>query len=74
MSTLTLLPFLAITSTRAARFGIVKGFAVGRTIFNAAAEKWLKGEIDDDAAIDDMAQRFAALTEVWRRLRGDRAA
>ena len=26
---------------------IVKGFAVGRTIFNDAAEKWLAGRIDD---------------------------
>src|SRR5262249_25497486 len=40
---------------------IVRGFAVGRTIFNEAAEKWLAGKIDDTAAVDDMAARFTAL-------------
>ncbi len=59
---------------RAARFPIVKGFAVGRTIFSDAAEKWLKGDIDDGTAIADMAARFGALTAAWRRVRGDRAA
>jgi 5-dehydro-2-deoxygluconokinase len=49
--------------------GIVKGFAIGRTIFNDAAEKWLSGAIDDKAAVDDMASRFARLTEAWKRAR-----
>ena len=53
---------------------IVKGFAVGRTIFNEAAEKWLAGEIDDAAAVDDMADRFARLTRAWQRVHGARAA
>jgi 5-dehydro-2-deoxygluconokinase len=48
---------------------IVKGFAIGRTIFNDAAEKWLSGAIDDRAAVDDMAGRFARLTEAWKRSR-----
>ncbi|WP_374368430.1 5-dehydro-2-deoxygluconokinase [Dongia sp.] len=46
---------------------IVKGFAVGRTIFADAAEAWLAGRIGDDAAIADMAERFAQLTEAWRQ-------
>jgi 5-dehydro-2-deoxygluconokinase len=46
----------------------VKGFAVGRTIFADAARSWLAGEIDDDAAIADMAERFAVLTEAWQKL------
>ena len=50
----------------AAQAPIVKGFAVGRTIFAAAAEKWFAGEIDDEAAIDDLARRFAILVEAWR--------
>jgi 5-dehydro-2-deoxygluconokinase len=53
---------------------IVKGFAVGRTIFNDAAEKWLAGQIDDKAAIDDMAERFARLTGAWQRVHDARAA
>jgi 5-dehydro-2-deoxygluconokinase len=52
----------------------VKGFAVGRTIFNDAAEKWLAGRIDDRAAVEDMAARFARLTGAWLRVRGAKAA
>ncbi len=50
----------------AARTPIVKGFAVGRTIFAAAAERWLAGEIGDEAAIDDLARRFSVLVDAWR--------
>ncbi len=46
----------------------VKGFAVGRTLFADAAERWLKGEIGDEAAISDMAGRFARLVAIWERL------
>ncbi len=53
---------------------IVKGFAVGRTIFMAAAEAWLAGGMDDEAAIADMARRFGALTELWLSTRGRKAA
>jgi 5-dehydro-2-deoxygluconokinase len=58
----------------AARFPAVKGFAVGRTIFAGAAEKWLAGEITDEAAIADMAERFEGLTETWLAARGRNAA
>ena len=43
----------------------MKGFAVGRTIFGDAARAWLMGRIDDEAAIADMAGRFAALVSAW---------
>ncbi|WP_262030416.1 bifunctional 5-dehydro-2-deoxygluconokinase/5-dehydro-2-deoxyphosphogluconate aldolase [Microvirga sp. Mcv34] len=46
----------------------VKGFAVGRTIFNDAARRWLKGEISDEAAIADMAGRFQRLVDAWQRV------
>ncbi len=48
----------------------VKGFAVGRTIFNDAARRWLKGEISDEAAIGDMASRFQRLVDAWQRVAG----
>ncbi len=54
----------------AAREPQVKGFAVGRTIFNDAARRWLKGEISDDAAIADMASRFQRLVDAWQRASG----
>jgi len=53
---------------------VVKGFAVGRTIFNEAAEEWLAGRITDEQAIADMAARFERLTEAWLVARGQKAA
>ena len=53
---------------------IVKGFAVGRTIFTDAAEQWLAGRMSDEAAIADMAARFEKLTEAWLAARGQKAA
>ena len=49
--------------------GVVKGFAVGRTIFGDAARAWLAGRMDDEAAIAEMASRFAALDAAWARAR-----
>jgi 5-dehydro-2-deoxygluconokinase len=57
-----------------AKASIVKGFAVGRTIFADAAEKWLSGKMSDEAAIADMARRFENLTEAWLAARGRKAA
>jgi len=51
----------------AAREPLVKGFAVGRTIFSDAARHWLSGEISDEAAVADMAARFGRLVEAWQR-------
>jgi 5-dehydro-2-deoxygluconokinase len=53
---------------------VVKGFAVGRTIFVDAAEKWFAGRISDEAAVAEMAERFERLTEAWLAARGKKAA
>jgi 5-dehydro-2-deoxygluconokinase len=53
---------------------IVKGFAVGRTIFIHAAEEWLAGRMTDEQAIADMASRFRQLTEAWLAARNRKAA
>jgi len=50
----------------AATASVVKGFAVGRTIFADAASRWLAGGIDDEAAVAELAQRFGKLVEAWR--------
>ena len=63
---------LAASFEVAASFDLVRGFAVGRTIFAAAAERWFAGDIDDGAAIADMAQRFGALTTAWQAVRSGR--
>ncbi|HTW28458.1 MAG TPA: 5-dehydro-2-deoxygluconokinase [Acetobacteraceae bacterium] len=45
---------------------LVRGFAVGRTIFAEPAQAWLAGRMDDAAAVDEMARRFAGLVEAWQ--------
>ncbi|GGB33575.1 5-dehydro-2-deoxygluconokinase [Roseibium aquae] len=50
---------------QAAKFDMVKGFAVGRTIFADAARKWLVGDITDAEAVSDMTNRFARLCRIW---------
>jgi 5-dehydro-2-deoxygluconokinase len=54
----------------AARLPLVKGFAVGRTIFGEALGAWLAGTMDDDAAISDMARRYRSLCAIWDRAAG----
>ena len=47
----------------------VRGFAVGRTIFNEAAQAWLVGKISDEAAIKIMADKFSRLVHIWNTTR-----
>lgn len=54
----------------AAPFPIIKGFAVGRTIFYDVAREWLSNRMDDDAAVAALAGKFKVLVDAWRRLRG----
>ncbi len=53
----------------AAAYPIVKGFAVGRTIWNAVAADWLKGAIDEEAAIAGIAANLRVLVDAWRTAR-----
>ena len=54
----------------AASAPVVKGFAVGRSIWAEAAQRWMAGEIDDEAAIADLAQRLGVLVAAWRAAKG----
>jgi len=56
---------LAASFALAAKQPLVRGFAVGRTIFGDAARAWLKGKMSDADAIAQMAERYARLCEVW---------
>ena len=56
---------LAASFALAAKQPLVKGFAVGRTIFGDAARAWLKGEMSDGDAVTQMAERYARLCDVW---------
>jgi 5-dehydro-2-deoxygluconokinase len=48
---------------------VVKGFAVGRTIWQEPALRWLREEIDDAQAVAMLAANFAELVDAWRAAR-----
>ena len=56
---------LAASFRLAARQPLVKGFAVGRTIFAEAARAWMRGEITDTAAVSIMVEKYARLCALW---------
>lgn len=60
---------LAASLTLAARQPLVKGFAIGRTIFGDAARGWLKGGLTDAAAVDMMSDRYARFANLWDKAR-----
>ncbi len=65
---------LAAAFRAAAGSRMVKGFAVGRTIFFEAAEGWLSGRMTDDEAVADMAAKFARLVATWEAASASEAA
>ncbi len=56
---------LAASFALAARFPLVKGFAVGRTIFQTAAREYFAGTLTGDEAIAAMAGNFDRLCNIW---------
>lgn len=60
---------LASSFEIAARFELVKGFAIGRTIFGDAARAWLAGNMNDAEAVSMMSGRFERLCNVWDHAR-----
>ena len=65
---------LAASFAVAAAEPLVKGFAVGRTIFAEAAKAWLAGELFDEAAVADMAGRYDRLCRLWDAARARQGA
>jgi 5-dehydro-2-deoxygluconokinase len=53
----------------AASFPLIKGFAVGRSIFHDVATDWLSDRIGDEEATEAMASRLSALVQGWRMAR-----
>ena len=60
---------LADSFAVAASFPLVKGFAVGRTIFGAVARAWLDGDLTDGEAVEEMARRYSRLCGIWDKAR-----
>ncbi|HET9811023.1 MAG TPA: 5-dehydro-2-deoxygluconokinase [Sphingomicrobium sp.] len=63
------IPDLVESFEAAAPFPVVKGFAVGRSIFHDVAREWLLGDIGNEEAVEAMAARFSTLVEAWRSAR-----
>ncbi len=49
----------------AAKQELVKGFAVGRTIFANAAQNWFSGVMTDAEAVAEMAGKYRVLCNIW---------
>jgi 5-dehydro-2-deoxygluconokinase len=58
---------LTLAFAAAAQFPIVRGFAIGRTIFAESAESWLAGRMTDDEAAASMAATFRRIADSWDR-------
>ncbi|MFW2545628.1 bifunctional 5-dehydro-2-deoxygluconokinase/5-dehydro-2-deoxyphosphogluconate aldolase [Primorskyibacter sp. 2E107] len=56
---------LAASFALAAKQPLVKGFAVGRTIFGDAARAWMTSDMNDQQAVAQMAERFTRLCKIW---------
>lgn len=56
---------LASSLALAAAQPLVKGFAIGRTIFGDAARAWFTGRMTDADAVAQMSDRYARLCRTW---------
>ncbi|MGB8815201.1 MAG: 5-dehydro-2-deoxygluconokinase [Paracoccaceae bacterium] len=56
---------LAASFALAAQHDLVRGFAVGRTIFADAARNWLAGATSDAETVATMAAKYEQLCRVW---------
>ena len=65
---------LGASFSAAAAHDLVKGFAVGRTIFADAARAWLSGTLADEAAVADMAEKYERLCRLWDEARARKGA
>lgn len=45
---------------------LVRGFAVGRTIFGQAAVAWLAGDIDDAQLMSQVSENYAQVIQSWQ--------
>jgi 5-dehydro-2-deoxygluconokinase len=48
---------------------LVKGFAVGRTLFAGPSTEWLSGKIGDEQLVEQVSAAFSRLASAWRSAR-----
>jgi 5-dehydro-2-deoxygluconokinase len=56
---------LAESFRLAASFPLVRGFAVGRTVFGQVARDWMASRIGDAEAVATMADNYTRLCRIW---------
>jgi 5-dehydro-2-deoxygluconokinase len=56
---------LADSFAVAAKYDLVKGFAVGRTLFGAAAKAYMQDQITPQDAVRTMADNYRRLCGIW---------
>ncbi|MCX8958179.1 5-dehydro-2-deoxygluconokinase [Erwinia psidii] len=54
----------------AAGHPLIKGFAVGRTIFGSPSRRWMQGKLNDDELISEVKSNYLNLIDYWREARG----
>ena len=54
----------------AAPKSICKGFAVGRSIFGDAAQKWFAGNLNDEEAANKIAEKYERAIRIWQEAAG----
>jgi len=59
----------AALALAAAEFPLVRGFIAGGSIQTGTAAAWLAGQLSDEAALAQIAERFEALVEAWAAAR-----
>lgn len=62
---------LAASFKLAAAFPLVKGFAVGRTIYDAVARDWMAGTCDDAGAVAIMTANYQRMCDYWTAAKGE---
>ncbi|MEQ5872727.1 5-dehydro-2-deoxygluconokinase [Sagittula sp. NFXS13] len=60
---------LAESFRLAASFPLVRGFAVGRTVFGQVARDWMADRIGDAEAVSTMADNYTRLCRIWDNAR-----
>jgi 5-dehydro-2-deoxygluconokinase len=58
----------------AARHDLVRGFIVGRAIYEEVAARWFEGACTDDDAVAEMSAAFRRLCDLWNGARPDAPA
>ena len=65
---------LASSFRLAAKYPLVKGFAVGRTIHANVGRDWIAGKLDDATAVATMAANYRRLVGYWDDARKGKGA